>query len=293
MGIKSSRQKWGYIFTLPGIVWYGLFMAYPMYYAIVLSLHRWMGAQTVPVFVKLENFRAIFTDPLFVKFFVNTFYFTFMSVCLTTFPALFIAILLTMITRLRGIYRTLYFLPSVCGVVAVGIIWTWLYQPTFGLFNHILGFLHLPPSRWINDSRIALFCVALTQAWMRLGFSIVIFLAGLLSIPKQFYDAAEVDGASKFRQIIHITLPLAMPIITFLLIYNTIYGLTVFGEIYMMTEGGPGNATYSVAYLMYETAFRYSEMGKGSAMALILFVVILAITVIQMKFFEKGTKVEY
>ena len=128
---------------------------------------------------------------------------------------------------------------------------------------------------------------------MRLGFNVVIFLAGLLSIPEQFYDAAEVDGASRVCQIIHITLPLAMPIITFLLIYNTIYGLTVFGEIYMMTEGGPGNATYSVAYLMYETAFRYSEMGKGAAMALILFVVILTITIVQMKFFERGTKVEY
>jgi multiple sugar transport system permease protein len=293
MSIKGSRQKWGYIFVLPGIVWYGLFMAYPMYYAIDLSVHRWMGAQATSLFVGLGNFRAIFTDPLFGKSFINTFYFTLMSVCLTTFSALFIAILLTLVTRFRGIYRTLYFLPSVCGVVAVGIIWTWLYQPSFGLFNHILEFLHLPLLRWINDERMALFCVALTQAWMRLGFNVVIFLAGLLSIPKQFYDAAEVDGASRFRQIIHITLPLAMPIITFLLIYNTIYGLTVFGEVYMMTRGGPGDATYSVAYLMYETAFRYSEMGKGSAIAFILFVVILGITIIQMKFFERKTKIEY
>ena len=293
MGVKSSREKWGYIFVIPGVLWYGLFMLYPMYYAIILSAHRWMGVEANPLFVGLDNFKEIFTDSLFYKSTVNTFYFTFISVSLTTFTALFIAILLTKVIKLRAIYRTFYFLPSVAGVVAVGIIWTWCYQPTFGLFNRILQILHLPPSRWIMDPKIALFCVAITQAWMRLGFNIIVFLAGLLTIPEQFYDAAKVDGAGGFHQLVHITLPLARPIITFLLIYNTIYGLTVFGEVYMLTEGGPGNATYTVAYLMYETAFRYSRMGKGSAMALFLFLIILAITVIQMKFFERRTQIEY
>jgi len=293
MGIKSSRKKWGYIFVIPGVLWYASFMLYPMYYDIVLSVHRWMGIETRPLFIGLDNFKEIFTDSLFYKSTVNTFYFTLMSVSFTTFPALFIAILLTKITRLRGIFRTFYFLPSVVGVVALGIIWTWCYQPIFGLFNRILQLLHLPTSGWIMDPRLALFCVAITQAWMRLGFNVIIFLAGLLSIPEQFYDAAKVDGASGFHQIIHVTLPLARPIIAFLLIYNTIYGLTVFGEVYMLTEGGPGNATYTVAYLMYETAFRYSRMGKGSTMALFLFVLILIVTIIQMRFFERRTAIEY
>ncbi len=294
MGIKGARQKWGYIFVLPGIVWYGLFMAYPLYYGAVLSVHRWMReTQTTSSFIGLENFRAVFTNPLFVKSFINTFYFTLISVSLTIFSALFIAILLTMMTKLRGLYRTLYFLPSVCGIVALGIVWTWCYEPSFGIFNRILEFLHLPPSRWIRNPTIALFYVALTQAWMRLGLNVVVFLGGLLSIPRQFYEAAEIDGANRIRQIIYITLPLAMPIIAFLVIYNSIYALRVFGEIYMMTSGGPGNATYSVAYLMYETAFRYSEMGEGAAMALILLVVILTVTIFQMKLTKRGTKIEY
>ncbi len=286
-------RKWGYLFVLPGAIWYGLFMAYPMYHAAFLSLHRWLGPGKAPLFIGLENFKSVLVDPLFHKSFISTFYFTFMSVSLTTFTALFIAVLLARIRRFRGVFRSAFFLPSVIGVIAAGIIWTWCYQPIFGIFNHILELLSLPSQRWIMDPRVALFCVALMQAWLRLGFNVIVFLAGVLTIPRQFYEAAKVDGASRFRQLIHITLPLIMPITGFLLVYNTIYGLSVFGEVYMLTEGGPASATYTVGFLMYQTAFRYNRMGRGAGMALILFGVILAVTILQMKYLEQRTRMSY
>lgn len=261
----------------------------PLFY---LSTNGW-GQKDLLLFIGLNNFRSVLKDPFFYQSFKNTFYFTFMSVCITTFVALFIAILLTKIKYLRGIFRSAFFLPSVIGIVAAGIIWTWCYQPTFGIFNRILEFLGLPSQRWIMEPKMALFCVALMQSWMRIGFNVVVFLAGMLTIPKQFYDAAKVDGAGGFRQFIHITLPLIMPVTTFLLVYNTIYGLNVFGEIYMLTEGGPGSSTYTVGFLVYQTAFRYNRMGRGAAMSLVLFTVILTITIIQMKYLEQRTRIQY
>lgn len=293
MSLKASQIKWGYIFVLPGLIWYLLFMAYPMYYSIVISTQFWFSATAEPVFVGLRNFRELSEDPLFWKSVINTFVFTLVAVPLSTFPALLIAILFTRIDKLRGLFRTLYFLPSVVGVSAAGIIWDWCYQPTFGLFNQILRFFGIHGLRWILDPKLALFCVALTHSWMRLGLNIVIFLAGLLNIPEEFYEAAKVDGASNFRQTIHITIPLIRPVLSFLLIYNTIYALTAFGEVYMLTEGGPANSTTITAFLMYETAFRYSQMGKGAAMGLLLFLLVLVITVVQMRFSEKGSQVEF
>ncbi len=290
---KHPVHKWGYFFILPGIIWYILFMAYPMYYAISLSFHWWVEPGQKPVFIGIQNYKEILSQSVFLKTFRNTFYFTFMSVTLTTFSALLVAFFLTKITKFRGIFRTMYFLPTTCGVVAVGIAWTWCYEPTFGAFNYFLRMINLAPQRWTKDPQVALFCIAIVHSWMKFGFNVIVYLAGLLSIPVVYYDASKVDGANAFQRFRNITLPLVMPITTLLLVLNTMAALQVFGEVFVLTGGGPGDATTTVAFLMYRTAFRYSKMGKACGIAITLFVVILIVTIIQMRYLEKGTKVEY
>lgn len=267
-------------------------MGYPLYRAVFLSLHRWMGPGQTPLFIGIRNFQEILTDPLFSQAFINTFYLTFVALLLTNGVAFFIALLLAKVTKLRGLLRALYFIPTIVGIVAVGIIWQWMYEPIFGFFNYALRILGFPPQYWTRDPKLALFCVAVVHAWIRFGFTTIVYLSGLLSIPILFYDAAKVDGANKLQETIHITIPLLIPTAGLLLVLNSIMALQVFGEVFMLTEGGPSNASNTVAFLMYKTAFLFARMGKGSAMALVLFGVILLITIFQMRVLEKR-KIEY
>lgn len=287
MAGQRSIRKWGFIFIAPGVLWYALFMVYPMYYVIFLSFRNWRGPGQGTTFGGLRHYQFIFQSADFYNAFANTFILVAIVVVVATSLSLVISFLLTKIKLFQGTFRAMYFLPTVAGVVAIGIIWQWVWEPRFGVLNFFLGSLGLPNQRWIRDSNLALYAVAIVKIWMRLGFNVVVYLAGLLSIPQEFYDAAEVDGASVVRRFFHITIPLVMPITAMLVILNTIDSLQVIGEIFMLTFGGPGGATTTVGFLMYLTAFSYLRMDTASAMGLTLLLVILLITVVQRYVLEK------
>ena len=181
------------------------------------------------------------------------------------------------LARLRGVYRTIFFAPVVTTLVAVAVVWRYFYHPRYGMLNHMLGAIGLPAIDWLGDPRWAMLSITLLAVWRTFGYSLVIFVAGLQAIPESLYEAARLDGASGWRQFVHITLPLLRPTMVFVTVINTVGFFQIFAEPYLMTRGGPLNATMSIAMLMYEQGFRWWNLGRAAAVAFVLFAFILAL----------------
>jgi len=195
--------------------------------------------------------------------------------------------------KIRGVnfLRTLFFLPSVSSFVAIALVWQWMYHPQFGLANYLLNFLGLPPLNWLRDPATALIAIMLMSIWMGLGYQMVIFLAGLQNIPPELYEAARTDGATAWQRFWKITLPLLMPTTFFILVTSLIGSFQVFSSIYVMTEGGPLRSTDVVVYHIYQNAWEYLKMGYASAMAWVLFLIVMVATWLQFKVL--GNRMEY
>lgn len=290
MSSKQMRtiQKWGYIFVAPGLIWFVLFMLLPMIEVVRLSFFLYKGSGP-DVFVGLYNYKSILTSKEFWAAFGHTFLFVFIVLIGVIPLSLIIAFFLSSLKKGSGFFRALYYLPSVVGIVSIGIVWQWVFVPKFGLMDNLCAAMGWQPINWLNDSTMAVVSISIVKIWMRLGFSVILFLAGILNIPKELYEAAKVDGVPTFKQFIYITIPMVMPIMSLLIILTTIDALQMFGEIFMLTRGGPAGKTQTVGYLMYNTAFRYMELGKASAMGLVLLVVIVFFTLIQQKVLDKKT----
>jgi len=213
----------------------------------------------------------------------NTCVYVLLTVPIGTSCSLAIAIMLSSVKKMKGFFRSLFFVPSVAGVIVIGIVFTWIYEPYNGLINMFLGELGVGRIGWLRDVRLALPSVAAMTIWRTVGYHAIILLAGVMAIPRSYYESADIDGASVFRKHIFITLPLIMPPLLFVIINNTIRDLKVFSEIFIMTGGGPGHATVTIAFRIYQEAFLYFSYGKASAMAIILLVFILIITLFQIK----------
>lgn len=285
--------RWGYIFVIPGLVSYLLFTLYPTLRGFVQSLYMIRGANNPWVFKGLQNYLEIFRDAIFWDSLGTTFYYVLLTVPIGTALSLVLAVVLNSIVRFRGFFRGLYFIPSVAGVVAMGIVFTWMYEPYSGMINLILSYLGLPPLNWLRDINLALPSIAAMTVWRTTGYNVVIFLAGLLAIPPDFYEAADIDGAGALRKLFRITIPLVAPSLWFVVINNTIRDLQVFSEVFVTTGGGPGHATTTVGFRVYQYAFLYLSFGKASANALILLAIILIVTLLQLRFFESRTRVSY
>lgn len=296
MGIKKEFthpiRRWGYLFILPGIIYYSIVMAYPIGTGLFLSFHKWYAFTGTPKFTGIKNFIELFQDEVFWLSLRNTIYYTSLCVPFSVVIPLFLAILLSEKFPLKNFFRTIYFLPTITSIVAIGVVWAWLYQPTFGLLNDILKHLGLPSQMWIRDKRLVIPCLAIVFIWFRIGFNMVLFLAGITGIPNVLYEAATIDGASRTQQIFRITLPLLFPTTIFLLITTTIYSFQVFDLVFVMTKGGPGNASRTVGFEIYERAFSFFEVGPAMAETVVLFGILLAITSVQLQV-EKKLRVEF
>ncbi len=291
--IRHPILRWGYIFAIPGLVSYLLFTFYPTLRTLVQSLHLIRGANNPWVFNGLANYLEIFRDNIFWSALGNTFYYVLLTIPLGTAVSLLLAVVLNSILKGRGFFRALYFIPSVAGVIAMGIVFAWMYEPYLGVFNLILNKLGLPRLNWLRDQALALPSIAAMNVWQTLGYNVVIFLAGLLAIPRELYEAADIDGASPVRKLFRVTIPLIAPSMWFVIINNTIRNLQVFSEIFVMTGGGPGHATTTVGFRVYQYAFLYLSFGKASANVVILLAIILFVTLVQLRFFESRTQVSY
>lgn len=272
----------GYLFIAPWLLGLAFFQVIPMLASFVLSFTRY-EVLTPAIFIGLQNYREIFTDdPLFWKSLGNTVYYVVGSVPIRLGIALLLAVLLNQQFRGTRIFRTIFYLPSVTSGVAVATVWLWMFEPTYGVINNVLGLLGLPKPPWLGDLDWAMPSI-IVMSFIYIGPTMVIFLAGLQGIPRHLYEAAELDGAGAWSKFINVTLPLLSPVVFFNMVMAVISSFQVFTNVYVMTKGGPANATMVYMLYLYDRAFRYLQMGYASALAWVLFVIILVITLVQFK----------
>jgi len=284
---RSSRRRAvaAYLFLAPYLVVFSVFTLAPAIAGVAISFTNWdiMGTPTLN---GLDNYRQIFSDSLFQQALVNTFYFMVLTAVPLIVLALGLAILLNQRLRGRGLVRTIVYMPQVVMVSAVGIIWVWMYDQNWGLINYYLGKLGIPAIGWLNDVNAALPALAITTIWWTVGTNMVIYLAGLQDIPDALYEAARIDGASGWALFRHITLPLLQPVNAFVVPLTVIVSWRVFGQSYVMTQGGPQGHTFVMAQYIYTTAFQNFEMGPAAAASVILLLITLAFALVQLRAFR-------
>lgn len=248
-----------------------------------------LGNLNLVRFIGIENYKKLFADPLFWKSLLNTFYFVFIGGPISIFVSLLSAIFInSKITKFKKLIRFMFFAPVVTTLVAVAIVWRYLYHPRFGAFNYFLSIFGINPINWLGDPRFAMPAIILLAVWKNFGYNMLIFLAGLQNIPEELYEAAKIDGASAFQQFKNITLPMLAPTTLFVTLTTMIGYFQLFAEPYVMTQGGPMNSTLSIVLLMYQHGFRWWNMGYSTTIAFSLFLVILAFSIFQLKIQRKG-----
>lgn len=241
--------------------------------------------------VGLANFSRLASDPDFWSSLCNSLLYLVFVVPSTLILSFSLALFVDRLTHGLGLMKTISYLPSVCPMVALALVWRWIYHPHFGLLNYILGILGLPAQTWLSSKTWALPAVAAIRVWRDAGYYMLAILAGLKGVPRHLYEAADLDGASWWQKLIHVTIPCVLPSLFFVAVTATIWALQTFDEIWMVTQGGPGNATRVFNYYLYQNAFHYLKMGYASAMAMILLFVSVIITLLQFRLL--GRRIEY
>jgi len=268
-------------YLLPTIIGFFVFILGPVIASFLLGFTEW-DLLTPPKWIGLENYRVmLFDTPLFWTTLRNALYYTVLYVPGAVILPLFVAVLMNQQLRGVTIYRSIYFLPVVTSTVAVALVWQWLYNPEFGPINYALKLVGIKGPAWIASPQWAMPALVVMSVWQVVGYNMVIYLAGLQSIPEEYYEAAQIDGATRWRQFFHITVPLISPTIFFILIISIIGSLQVFEQTYILTQGGPAYATLTIAFYIYQQAFQFFHMGFGAALSYVLFVIILLLTLIQ------------
>ncbi len=270
-----------YLFLSPWLIGFVLLVAGPMLGSIVLTMMRWdlIGE---PTWVGFANFRRVMRDPLVRVSLMNTAFYTFISVPLTLAVSLGTALLLNQRLRFQSVFRTFFYLPSVVPAVANALVWLWILNPDVGLANSILNFFGFPDLKWIYDRSLAKPTFILLSLW-GVGNTMIVFLAGLQGIPQSLYEVADIDGANWWYRFRHVTLPMLSPVILFNLIIGIIGSFQVFTSAFILTNGGPQNATLFTVLYIYRLGFEQNNMGVASAVAWILFLIILVFSLVQLR----------
>lgn len=284
---KSSSKKEtisGVLFSLPCILGFIFFAALPMLASLVLSFTNYTVSNKIN-FIGLENYKHMFsgTDPYFYKALGVTFYYVLISVPSAIIFAFLIAVLLNRDIKGKAIFRTIFYVPSIVPIVAMSAIWVWIFNPDLGLANNILKQFGLPTSRWIFGEKSVIPTLIFINLWTT-GSTMVIFLAGLQDVPRQLLEATEIDGGGVWAKMRHVTIPLMTPTIFFNLVMGIINGFQVFTQAYVMTSGGPNNASLFYVFYLYREAFQFSKLGSACAIAWVLFVIIMILSAVIFKF---------
>jgi multiple sugar transport system permease protein len=288
---QVARAAW--LFLAPALVLIGFFFFLPAAAALLLSLTDFDIYALADIdnarVVGSSNYGRLLDHPLFWTSLKNTFYFALGCGPLTVLVALIAALLVNApLTRFRTFFRTAYFVPFVTTLVAVAIVWRYLYHAEYGLLNYTLGVMGIAPVNWLGDPRWAMPAIILMAVWKNFGYYMLIFIAGLQAIPRELYEAAELDGASAWRRFIHVTVPQLGPSLVFVGVVVMIGYFQLFAEPYVMTQGGPLRSTTSLVLLMYEEGFRWWRMGFAAAIAFVLFIIILIWTLVQRRLEPKA-----
>ena len=291
-GLREELIGWG--FALPFVIVFTLFLAGPILASLALSftdfglrdLRNPLGTD----FVGLQNYQALLEDPKFRKAIVNTAYFVIVGVPLTLLLGLGAALALDRgIRRFRTVFRVGYYLPVVTSIVAIAVVWRFVLNPDQGLVNLLLAQVGIDGPSWLAEPALAMPSIIAMAAWRNLGFAMIVFIAGLQTIPAQLYEAASIDGAGRWQAFRHVTLPLLRPTILFLVVVTTIGYLQLFEEPFVMTEGGPLDQTLSISMYMYQQGFEFFKQGYAAAIAWILFILVAIVAVVQFRLLRSET----
>ncbi|WP_400246783.1 carbohydrate ABC transporter permease [Niallia sp. JL1B1071] len=281
----------GMLFLLPSILLFSVFLFYPLGKTIYLSFFLTDNRGDPTVFVGLENYLEIFKSPIFLQSLKSTLLFALYTVPGSIIVSLFLAILANEKLRGIGVFRTVFSSSMGISVAAASVFWMFLFHPTIGWLNRIVKAFGFEPIGWLTDPNWALFSVSVSTIWMNVGFTFLILLGGLQSIDSYLYESADIDGAGYFYKLRRITIPMLSPTLFFVLTVTLINAFQTFGQVDMLTRGGPQNETNLIVYSIYQEAFMNYQYGTASAQAIILFVIILVLTIIQFKLGER--KVHY
>lgn len=273
----------GYLFLAPYLVVFLSFMVYPVLNGFWVSLHEWNVLAINKPFIGIANYETMVNDPVFWRSLWNTIYFTLLSTPLLLAAGLGFALLLNQKVRGQNFFRAAIFAPYVLSISVVALLWLWILQPRYGLTSYYLEQIGLPSINWLSNPTYAMPAIALTTVWWTVGFNMVIYLAGLQEIPKDMLEAASIDGANVWQRFWYITLPLLKRVTLFVTVIQIIKSFQIFGQVYIMTQGGPFGATRVLVQYIYENGFRYWRMGYASAMAYALLAIIVIFTVIQFR----------
>jgi multiple sugar transport system permease protein len=291
--MNQERAAWG--FVAPALVALGLFFFLPVAAALILSFTDFDIYAVADIsnlrFVGLDNYIHLLQTPLFWKALGNTAWFVVLGVPLSIMMSLAAALLLdNKLARFKGFLRTVYFAPVVTTLVAVAVIWRYLLHTKYGLINWALSGIDIAPIDWLGDPHWSMPAIVLFAVWKNFGYNMIIILAGLQTIPEELHEAARIDGASAFQRLRHVTLPGLAPVLLVVSILTMAGYFQLFAEPYVMTQGGPVESTVSILYFMYEQGFRWWNLGFASAIAFVLFLIMFALTLVQLRVSERWTQ---
>lgn len=282
-GHIGSRRS-GYLFLILPLLIYGVFFILPNVSSLVYSLFSWNGISEERTFVGLANFKKMLADRIFRTALINTVKYTVTLVVFQTLIGFLLALLVQKTNRINSAFRTIYFLPAIIAASTVGLIWGFIYDPNMGALNELLHILGLDSWRhaWLSDEKIVIYAIAAVHIWVGIGQSVVLFVAGLQNIPQDVLESAALDGATRWKQLVHITIPMLRPTTLIVLVLTTIGGFKSFDFVYVMTGGGATHSSEVLSTLLYKEAYAYSDFGYSAAISVALLVVVAAITLIQM-----------
>jgi multiple sugar transport system permease protein len=286
--LRNEQARYGYLFICPTLLFFCVFVAFPLAFSFYLSFHSWNPLSDQRTFVGLDNYAELLHSESFIRSVGNTLVFTAGVVGLTVVFSLLLALALNQGLHGTGLFRAIFYSPVVTSFVATGLVWLWLLDPGYGAVNHAFGLVGLPRPGWASDPAWAMPTVILTFAWREVGYFTIVYLAGLQGIPDTIKEAARIDGAGAWQVFWRITLPLLLPTTLFVMVLGVIRATQIsFGLIYVMTGGGPVGATNVMVLYLYQQAFEFFRMGYASAVAYVLFAFIFGVTLIQFRVLER------
>jgi len=289
--LKQQEALAAYLFLTPFLIIFGIFVVRAVFAAVEMSFYDWQILRPARPFIGLGNYEELLNDSVWWTALGNTVKFTAMTVVGTTLLSLSAAIAVTQPIKGQSLFRVILYMPTLFSVGAVGLIWVWLLSTQYGVINYGLSLIGLPTINWLGDPNMVLASLSLTTIWWGFGFPMLIFIAGLQGIPEQLYEAARIDGAAGWQIFYKITLPLLRPTILFVTVTGVISHFQVYGQPFIMTNGGPGRSSYTVIFYLYQVAWTAFRMGYGASVAVALAIIMAVLTTIQFVFINR--RVEY
>ena len=290
--VRDEEARNGVLFVLPTFVFFCIFIAWPVFYSFYLGFFEWSPLEPAPTPVGLANYQELFSNPSFIRTVINTFVFSAGVLALTLVGAVTLAMALNQGLRGTSAFRGIYYSPVVTSLIAIGFVWLWILDPQFGIINQVIRAIGLPAPGWAADPAWAMPTVILTFSWREVGYFTVIYLAGLQGVPEELKEASRIDGCGRLGVFRHVIIPLLMPTTLLVMVLSVIRSTqNAFGVVYLMTGGGPVEATNVIVLYLYQQAFQFYRMGYASAVAYVLFIFIFVVTMLQFRVMGRRTEI--